>query len=421
LIADLNLNQLCGPIDQPDIGLQESSLHDMVVKNIDGVWTMLLSYWDGGFVALNVNDPANPVCLGDTDFTNPDPELLESTGLVEWPEGNAHQAEFTIDNRFIIGGDEDFSPYRANLEITTGPNAGQRPAGEFGWTVPLASRDDPIINGPVVYGGYGCPDDRSEIPLATEVFPTVEPGEERIIVFQRGPVEDPSEGGVACFFSEKVESGQLAGYDAVIIANHHVGAQAGAAPDAHFCGGQGHIFEITVSAFCIGHETMHLLFNSEPAFDVPYVPGTEPAIGTVGEEVMIQPEFDGWGYIHLFDRQTLQELDTFAIPEAHDPAFAFGFGDLTVHEVAVDPQDPSLAYLAYYSGGMIAIQIQCPAGTPYDPSMTDVSNCELVEVGGYLDPLGNDFWGVETFVGDDGRTYVLGSDRDSGLWIFRDP
>lgn len=37
---------------------------------------------------------------------------------------------------------------------------------------------------------------------------------------------------------------------------------------------------------------------------------------------------------------------------------------------------------------------------------------------GYLDPLGNNFWGVEAFVRN-GRTYVLASDRDSGLWIFR--
>ena len=131
-------------------------------------------------------------------------------------------------------------------------------------------------------------------------------------------------------------------------------------------------------------------------------------------EIEVGSIFDGWGYVHLFDAATLEELDTFAIPEAHDPDFAFGFGDLSVHEVAVDPQDPSLAYLSYYSGGLRAIQIQCS-----DPD--DTSTCELVEVGGYLDPEGNDFWGVETFVGEDGQTYILGSDRDSGLWIFRDP
>ena len=41
-----------------------------------------------------------------------------------------------------------------------------------------------------------------------------------------------------------------------------------------------------------------------------------------------------------------------------------------------------------------------------------------MDVGRFLDHHGNDFWGVEAFVRD-GTTYVLGSDRDSGLWVFR--
>jgi hypothetical protein len=118
--------------------------------------------------------------------------------------------------------------------------------------------------------------------------------------------------------------------------------------------------------------------------------------------------------VWLLDAATLEPLDTYAIPEAHDPAHAFGSGDLSVHEVAVDPQDPTLAYLSYYAGGLRAIQIQCA-------NPADTSTCELVEVGSYLDPKGNDFWGVQTFVGEDDRTYILASDMDSGLWIFRDP
>jgi hypothetical protein len=143
-------------------------------------------------------------------------------------------------------------------------------------------------------------------------------------------------------------------------------------------------------------------------------------IGTVGDVVTdSSATFDGWGYVHLYgfgisgNTSTFTHLDTFATDEAMDPAFAQGFGDLSVHEVAVDPQDASLAYLSYYSGGLRAIQIQCA-------SPTDTSTCELVEVGGYLDPLGNEFWGVETQVRN-GETYIFASDMDSGLWIFRDP
>ncbi|MBW3646149.1 MAG: hypothetical protein KY441_11690, partial [Actinobacteria bacterium] len=206
------------------------------------------------------------------------------------------------------------------------------------------------------------------------------------------------------------------GYDAVVIANHHGGALGGEAPDAQFCGGQGHEFDIQISAVCVGHRAMHELFDDPDAADNFTYPESVPAVGTVGDRVTITTQFDGWGYVHLFDAATGQDLDTFAIPEAMDPAFATGFGDLSVHEVATDPNDPSLMYLSYYSGGLRALQIQCT--TP-----ADTSTCELVEVGGYLDPAGNNFWGVETV--DDpqnpGQTLILASDRDSGLFVFRDP
>ncbi len=61
---------------------------------------------------LELTDPLNPVFLGDSDFAPVDPELLEQTGVSLTPEGNAHQAEFTSDNRFVIATDEDFAPYR---------------------------------------------------------------------------------------------------------------------------------------------------------------------------------------------------------------------------------------------------------------------------------------------------------------------
>lgn len=413
LVGEFNLNQDLGEeqIDQPELGLQESSLHDMVVKEIDGRFVMLLSYWDGGFVRLDVTDPTQPAYIDDTDYADPDPELLESAGISLPPEGNAHQAEFTADDRFFIGTDEDFSPYRSTFTIDTGDHAGEYPAGEFGFTPPVLDLPDQKLNGPVVYGGYGCPGDRGGIPAATTVFPSVGEGEERIVVFQRGPVQDPSASGDACFFSEKIESGQDAGYDAVVVANHHTGAQAGRAPDAQFCGGQGHEYEKKAPAVCIGHRAMHLLFGDEPSYEVPYA-GSEPAIGTLGEKVSFTPSFDGWGYVHLFDADSGAALDTYAVDEAHDEDYAFGFGDLTVHEVATHPTESTQAYLAYYSAGVRSVEIECT-----DPD--DTSTCELVETGSYLDPDGNDFWGVEVFERDD-QTYVLASDRDSGLWVFRD-
>ena len=131
-----------------------------------------------------------------------------------------------------------------------------------------------------------------------------------------------------------------------------------------------------------------------------------PAIGTPGASVSATSTFDGWGTIHLLDAKTLEEIDNYSIPEAIDPAYAAGFGAMSVHEVATDKAE-NLAYLSWYDAGIRVIRFG-PNG--------------IEEVGHYIDPNGNDFWGVEAhrLPGDPTETtYILGSDRDSGLWIFK--
>jgi hypothetical protein len=192
----------------------------------------------------------------------------------------------------------------------------------------------------------------------------------------------------------------LAGWEAVLFVNRHV---VSAPPEpVPFCG-SGAFVDVIVG-ICTTHEAFHKLFNTPVSYTYP----DGPAIGTVGSKIEATAAFDGWGYVHLFSNtlsgSKFAELDTYAIDEAHDETFAVGFGDLTVHEVATHPTDPSRAYLSYYSGGLRALKIQ---GT------------ELVQTGGYLDPDGNNFWGVEVFCRN-GQTIIAGSDRDSGLWLFRD-
>ena len=384
---------------------QGSFLHDMIVKKIGRTWTLLVSYWDGGWVKFNVNDPANPGYMIDSDYPLPDtlfPDFM-------FPEGNAHQAEFTRNNRWIIGTDEDFSPYRLlndSFSITSGPNAGDYPGGEFGWTVPIVSYPDQQLNGPTIYGGYGCPDVSADgtdnpppfdLPVPPASTLPADPGEEKILVLQRGQ----------CFFSEKVETAQDAGYNGVLIANHHSGAGNGSLPDGILCGSQGHEFTPMIGAACIGHRAFHLLLGTTPNYDPPGPPhADDPAIGTLGADVLVRSEFDGWGYVRLLDAETMEQVDAYAIDEALDPAFASGFGVLSVHEVAVDPYKRNLAYLSYYSGGMRVIEYGAGG---------------LEEVGHYVDEDGNDFWGIEVHKLRQLKkpTVILGSDRDSGLWIFQ--
>jgi hypothetical protein len=123
-VAEMDLAALFD-IEQEELAtrgnFQSVNLHDMVVQRIRGTWTMLLSYWDAGWVQLDVDDPANPHFIADSDYPFPDTLLPH----VEFPEGNAHQAEFSPGGRFIIGTDEDFSRFRLEddvLRITSGPS-----------------------------------------------------------------------------------------------------------------------------------------------------------------------------------------------------------------------------------------------------------------------------------------------------------
>lgn len=387
----------------------DAFLHDVWAKKIDGKWKLLLSYWDGGFVVLDVSNPHNPVFEGDSDYPNPDPLILERLGEALQAEGNAHAAVWSADGRFVLAGDEE-GPLRSDFRVTTAghPAEGEWGAGEFGWTVPVFDRPDGTLNGPTVFGGYGCPDDRGSVPRADVAIPDSDllPSEERIVVFQRGPVQDPNHDHSACFFSEKIESGQLAGYDAVIIANHHNGAGGGAQPDAFFCGGQGHQFDITTHGLCTGHRLMHMLFGTTPDFTVPYPvpPVDEPVIGTRGPRIFALSKFDGSGPLHLINAETLEEIDAWAPVEVHDPTLVNFGDDLTMHNVETDPV-ANIAYISWYKLGLQIVGFDDTGLTP---------------LGHYIDANGNNLWGVH--VATDHPTengLILASDRDSGLWIFR--
>jgi len=377
--------------------------HDMVVKPINGVMTMMVAYWDAGYVQLNVDDPANPTYITDTNFDEPDPLL----GF-DPPEGNGHQGEYSHDNQFFLAADEDFAPDRIDtVEITTGPNAGEFAGNSVGGSATLDVLLDGVLNGPTVYGGYGC-DASAPIPdRDTAGLPPLEPGEEAIVVLQRGPGADPTTGDPddpegpeeACFPGEKAENGIDAGYDAVLLVNHHRGEAAGV-----FCGSGDFPVTPPIVAPCTTHEAFHHIFGTTPTTEIPYDPADEPDIGDLGEKVRVEASFDGWGYAHLYDAATSEELAAFAIPEALDARFASGFGDLSIHEFATDPTE-NLAYSAYYSGGMRVLRYGRLAG--------------LQQGGAYIDDEGSNFWGVEQFTTPDGQRLISGSDRDFGLQIFR--
>ena len=397
-IADLDLVELFPNIVDESANGDAIFHHDVVVKNIGGVQTMLAAYWDAGYVKLNVNDPAHPQYLGDTTFDAPD-RLLG----FDPPEGNAHQSEFSHDNRFVLAADEDFSPYRAGaFSITTGPNAGQYPAQEVSGGTSVALLPDRTLNGPVVYGGYGC-DASAPVPQRSSVnLGTLAAGEEAILVLQRGPTGDPSATEEACFPGEKAANAVEAGWDAVLLVNRHLGD---AASDEAFCGSGDFPPGARIVTACTTHEAFHRMFNSTPNFDLPVPGGDAPARGTIGAKVRAESIFDGWGYAHLYrnDNGKMAEIAAYAIPQSLDPRYASGFGDLSIHEFATDPET-NLAYSSYYAGGLRVVRF---------------GDDGLQEVGRFIDDGGNNFWGVEQFTDAAGNRLIAGSDRDYGLYIVK--
>jgi hypothetical protein len=378
MVAEVGLPHWSGAQNSQSAGIgnfRASFFHDVVVKKAQKNWMMLLSYWDAGYILLNVNDPAAPKFVNDSDFTDPDP----LTGFSP-PEGNGHQAEWSHNNKFILGTDEDFSPFRTTVEVTSGPFAGSRFLATQGNAVPQITPNS-TLSGPTYYVGLGC--------NASPPPPAPSPG--AIAVIERG----------GCSFTEKVTNAQNAGYAAGIVFNSAAPGNCEAIVTMAASGNIPFLFVSRSHGFAIlgiaGYNPANCPTGANPAL---------PPVGTAGSTVNLSAVFDGWGYVHLFDANTLQEIDTYAVAEGLNPAYATGFGNLTVHEVAVDTET-DLAYLSYYDAGLRVIKF-------------DASGIQ--EVGHFIDEHGNDFWGVQVFRLPADLTeqkYVAASDRDSGLWIFK--
>lgn len=355
--------------------------HDMVVKKIGGKDVMLMSYWDGGYVQLDVTDPTAqaPVILADTDFAPRDP--ANGSGLT--PEGNAHQAEFTRDNQFFFATDEDFDPFRVKATITGGAhNGAEFTAVQAGDAKPIDNQTSVV--GPTRFLGLAC--DAGSFPTAAEAGA-------QIAVIERG----------VCDFQVKIDLAKAAGYTSTIVFNR-TGADG--------CETLVNMLAVTdIPAIFVSRQDGFRILGA--SLDGYTCDSTAAATGTptppagAAQPVNISAVFDGWGYTHMYratpnSAKKLTEVGIYAPPENQDPKLAEGYGDLSVHEVATDP-DQNLVYVSHYALGMRVLKY---------------TSGGLQEVGAFVERGGSNYWGVEVHkLG--GKTYVLGSDRDRGLRIFQ--
>jgi hypothetical protein len=400
-VGDFDLDVMFPQITNGEQAFGDTILHhDVVVKHIDGRPVMKSDYWDAGYVQLDVSDPSNPKLITDTTFAGEDP-LLPGSGLT--PEGNAHQGEFSNDNQFLLGADEDFAQYRLIEEID-----GQPADPPFGFGVPVDAAGNAIPElqiapGDPIAGGTRFIGDACD-PAA---IPAPSPGV-TIAVAERGGV---APGGAACGFELKATNAEEAGYEALVIFNNVAPATT---PPSRCEVLINMIFTtppaVSIKTIFVGRQTgLRILGTFDPAT---YncvegdAAGSTPAppVGSAGLPLNLEAVFDGWGYAHLYDAKTSAHLDAFAIPEALDERYAVGFGDLSIHEFATDPTE-NLAYSSYYAGGIRVLRFSRANG--------------LEQVGAWIGAEGSNFWGIEQFTTAQGERLIAGSDRDFGLVILR--
>jgi hypothetical protein len=353
--------------------------HDMIVKRIDGRDIMLMSYWDGGYVTVDVTDPKAPQPLSDTDFAAADPARTPF-GQTITPEGNAHQAEFTRDNKFFFATDEDFDPYRVTATFKGGAAAGKTFTAIQAPDAQPINKDNPLT-GDTRFVGLAC----SPLPEDS--------GDGLIAVAERG----------TCDFQVKLDNAAAAGYKGLIVFNRR-------GPDGCETLISMLASSATLPAIFVSRQDGFRLLGVEP--DESYECGTSsetdgtntPTSASV--PVDISAVFDGWGYTHMYATDLtkgakMKEIAIYAPPEGQSEAYAENYGDMSVHEVATDP-DRNLVYVSHYALGMRVLSH---------------TNGGLKEVGRFVEAGGSNYWGVEVHKMG-GKTYVLGSDRDRGLRIF---
>ena len=341
---------------------------DIAAEFGDTAATFLHDVWvqenDGQVVAYLSYWDAGLVLLDVTDPANPvflgDSEYAVPDPLSgEFPAGDGHVAVPNADGSRVLLGDEDFAAGALNTFTFDGVTY---PVAEGGFTPPTYSLPGGTFGGPVHWtGGEGC--------TTAEFDRAANPGE--VALIQRG----------TCFFSTKAANAQALGYAGFVVAND------AARGDGLITMSAGTPDVITIPGYFVGNSTGEIMKANEG--------GALAAAGI----------FDGYGYLRLLDVTdpgNIVEVDQFATEGVFaNPPIS---GDRTMHNVVVD--SGTTAYISWYAEGLRVV---------------DFAGDSLSEVAHYVDPAGSNFWGVFLLDHPDGNTYILGSDRNTGLWIFADP
>jgi hypothetical protein len=343
---------------------QNRFLHDVTITP-DGMKAYLAN-WDAGLVLLDISDPSNPALISQAiDPTSEDGEV------------NSHSVWPNADGSIVVEGEEDFSPFETVFSITSGPNAGDYPASEGGITVPISSLPGEQMTGATVYVGLACPGD--SVPAA--------PSTGSIALIQRG----------VCFFSEKIDNAEAAGYAGVVVFNDEARGDALVS-----MGGD----PTNLPGVFVGHSTGLNIAGVGSAAAL--------VIGAGGENVSASTEPNGWSGMRIWSYADpanpvlMSTFNTVCSAMPNDPS-CDARGTYSSHNVIVEDNK---AYISWYSDGVVVIDVSDPAN-PVETARYHRAGTEFEISNGGI----QDVWGIYKV---ENSPWIYASDRNGGLYVFKE-
>lgn len=318
-----------GVLDEPALGLDyylrvrrgadARTLDHSARANDDGTLAYL-SYWDAGFVTLDITDPSTPRFVGVTE------QDLAT-------EGNAHSLDEAREGKLLITADEDGAPF--HLEFTSSAFAGTRPAVEAAFTPPVVTLPGRQMSGEVVHVGRGCPPGTPDGPPGGDPYLADPAG--KIALIERG----------LCRFDNKIAWAQLNGAVGAIVYNNPAGGEG-----LLLMGGDNPVVQGAPSV--IGTAV------TVPAIFVQRSTGLTLAGATPPVTALAAAVFDGWGFMRIFDNTDPAnpvQLAEWHSPGTDDPERATE-GTFTIH----NPEDRgNQVFTSWYNEGFFVIDISNPS------------------------------------------------------------
>jgi hypothetical protein len=334
-------------------------LHDVTIS-ADGTEAYLAN-WDAGLIKLDISDPANPQLIS----VAIDPINGSLDGEV-----NSHSVWPSEDGAIVVEGEEDFAAW----EVTVAPGNVTFGNGNPIPGVMAATSTGNAFEGSQT-GNAGSITASSVIvtsgSLAGQTYPANE------VSGNNFPLGAGSVGG------NFVWIGQACNGDPIL---NTVGAGDIAVVRRGACT----FAEKSVNAFNAGAAAIVVTNNSQ--------------VSTPWSGLRI------WDYSDDANPVLASTFDTECSASTAPGGNCDPNGTYSVHNVVVESRDEkTFAYVSWYWDGMLVLDVT----DPYNP----VEVARYLDATGPNDGLANDFWGVYK---EPGRPFIYGSDRNGGLYIFKE-